>query len=36
MTSIEKDLMKEMDYENFIRIINNIPSCIFFKGYLPS
>lgn len=31
MTTIEEDIIKELDYKTFIKIINNIPSCIFFK-----
>lgn len=31
MTSIEEDIIKELDYQTFIKIINNIPSCIFYK-----
>jgi len=31
MAVIEAEIMKLMDYETFIRIISDIPSCIFFK-----
>ena len=31
MTSILEDVMNEIDYATFIKIINKIPSCIFFK-----
>lgn len=31
MTSILEEIMKEIDYKTFIRIINVIPSCIFYK-----
>lgn len=31
MVSSEEDLLKDLDYETFLKIIQNIPSCIFFK-----
>lgn len=31
MTTIEDDITQNIDYKTFIKIINNIPSCIFYK-----
>lgn len=31
MTTIHDDIMNHIEYKDFINIINNIPSCIFFK-----
>jgi len=31
MTNLDAAIMKEMDYETFVKIISDIPSCIFFK-----
>lgn len=31
MTTIYDSIMNEITYQDFIKIINNIPSCIFFK-----
>lgn len=31
MTNLDEKIMKELDYATFVKIISNIPSCIFYK-----